>query len=205
MVVCRDAGVVFPHGQRPSWDGSGHLQQRCVSACCAVSWPVAPRGLQELSTARNVSTTAQFTSKLFYPDRTQPFLWSSDSLQNFGFTDDRFDFFADSCSVELSQDGNTYHVKSAVNPKSLIDVKITKAAPGFVAGKDGTSYYGPDPNNPLGSMHHAFWPRCTVEGKFFTEDGEVDMKGSALFVHAVQGMKPHHAGEWPAPLMTQGR
>jgi len=42
-------------------------------------------------------------------------------------------------------------------------------------------------------MRHAFWPRNTCEGTIVTKDGPVDFKGKALFVHALQGMKPHHA------------
>ena len=44
-------------------------------------------------------------------------------------------------------------------------------------------------------MRHRFWPRCQAEGSIITEAGEVDFKGKAFFVHALQGMKPHHAGK----------
>jgi hypothetical protein len=73
-------------------------------------------------------------------------------------------------------------------------LKIIRTTPGFVAGKDGKTLYGTDPKNPWGSMKHAFWPRCSVEGEIVTKDGPIDFKGRALFIHALQGMKPHHAG-----------
>lgn len=98
--------------------------------------------------------------------------------------------------MELSEDGNTYHIKSTRNQKNKVDVKFTKAAPSFVVGKDGTSYFGPDPEKPWGSMMHAFWPRCKTEGTCVTAEGTIDMKGTGLFIHALQGMKPHHAGEF---------
>lgn len=75
-----------------------------------------------------------------------------------------------------------------------MNIKITKAAPGFQGGKTGTSFYGTDPNEPWGWMRHAFWPRCTVEGSITTKDeGPVDFKGQGLYIYALQGMKPHHA------------
>ena len=43
-------------------------------------------------------------------------------------------------------------------------------------------------------MRHGFWPRCQAEGSIITQAGEVNFKGRAFFVHALQGMKPHHAG-----------
>jgi hypothetical protein len=70
---------------------------------------------------------------------------------------------------------------------------VKRIAPGFQVGRDGKTYYGTDPQAPWGSMRHAFWPRNTVEGQIITEDGPIDFKGTALFIHALQGMKPHHA------------
>ena len=72
---------------------------------------------------------------------------------------------------------------------------VRRTAPGFQVGKDGKSYFGTDPQNPWGSMRHAFWPRCECEGTIITNDGEIDLKGRALFIMALQGMKPHHAGK----------
>jgi hypothetical protein len=138
-------------------------------------------------------TTCQFNCKVFYPDGAKPYLWSSDALSNFGFDDSKLSCYADGCSIELSEDGSMYTIKSVTNENSLVDLKFKRAAPGFVAGKNGTSYFGTDSANPWGSMRHAFWPRCTVEGKIITKEGDIDCKGRGLFVHALQGMKPHHA------------
>jgi len=79
------------------------------------------------------------------------------------------------------------------NQKALVDLTIKRTAPGFQIGRDGRSYYGTDPKAPWGSMRHAFWPRNSAEGTITTEDGPVDFKGKAMFVMALQGMKPHHA------------
>lgn len=106
-------------------------------------------------------------------------------------------FHAEKCSIDLSPDGNAYYFKSNASPSTVVDVKFTRKAPGFVVGKNGTSYFGTDPQKPWGSMKHAFWPRCDVEGDFVTKDGVINMKGRGLFIHALQGMKPHHlAARW---------
>ena len=106
-------------------------------------------------------------------------------------------FHADKASVELSADSNMYYIKSAASPKTGVDVKFTRKAPGFAVGENGTSYYGTDPQKPWGSMRHVFWPRCEVEGDFKTHDGVLNMKGRGVFIHALQGMKPHHlAARW---------
>ncbi|KAF2494154.1 oxidative stress survival, Svf1-like protein [Lophium mytilinum] len=138
-------------------------------------------------------TTCQFNTKIYYPDGTTPNLWSSDPLSNIDFDDDKFSFFADGCSMELSEDGSFYTIKSATNEASLVNLKIIRTAPGFMAGKNGTTTYGTDPKEPWGSMRHAFWPRCHVEGSIITKAGEIDFLGKGFFSFALQGMKPHHA------------
>lgn len=77
--------------------------------------------------------------------------------------------------------------------RAIVNVKITRASSGFQAGETGKTLFGTDLDNPWGSMRHAFWPRCTAEGTISVKDGPLDVKGRALFVHALQGMKPHHA------------
>ena len=106
----------------------------------------------------------------------------------------KYSFHADNCAVTMSGDGTYYTIKSSTNKNCIVDLKFTRAAPGFVAGQDGTSHFGTDAQNPWGSMRHAFWPRCKVEGSFLIQTGKLSMDGLGVFVHALQGMKPHHAG-----------
>lgn len=94
----------------------------------------------------------------------------------------------------MGKDGKSYTIKSTTNENSLVNLTVTQIAPGFQVGKDGNTFYGTDPKEPWGSMRHAFWPRNTLEGTIVTKDGPIDFKGKALFIHALQGMKPHHAG-----------
>ncbi|KAK5004369.1 putative cell survival pathways protein [Elasticomyces elasticus] len=145
------------------------------------------------SNVAGIRTTCQFNTKVFYPDKATPILWSSDPLDKHSFDENMCCFRAQGCSADLSQDGESYTIKSSTNRKSIVDLKVTKDAPGFVVGNDGTSYFGTDPQKPWGRMRHAFWPRCRVEGSILTQGGELDFKGRGFFVHALQGMKPHHA------------
>ncbi|KAI9787164.1 MAG: putative cell survival pathways protein [Geoglossum umbratile] len=145
------------------------------------------------SNVAGVHITCQFNTKVFFPDGKTPPLWSSDQLENHGFDDEKLSFFADDVAVTLSEDGNEFTIKSVVNANSLVDLKIVKQAPAFVAGKDGTSTYATDPQVPRGWMKHVFWPRNKVTGTIVTEAGALDFAGRGLFIHALQGMKPHHA------------
>ncbi|KAI9770609.1 MAG: putative cell survival pathways protein [Geoglossum simile] len=145
------------------------------------------------SNVAGVHITCQFNTKVFYPDGKTPLLWSSNQLENYGFDDEKYSFFADDVAVTLSEDGNEFTIKSVVNGDSLVDLRITKEAPAFVAGRDGTSTYATDPSTPRGWMRHVFWPRNKVTGTIVTEAGALDFAGRGLFSHALQGMKPHHA------------
>ncbi|OTB08238.1 hypothetical protein M426DRAFT_317358 [Hypoxylon sp. CI-4A] len=145
------------------------------------------------SNVAGLRTTCQFTLKIFYPDTSKPHLWTSTPLNHVEFSEDKTSFYATDCAVELSEDGTAYTIKSMNDPQAIVNLKVTRVAPGFVAGKDGKTLFGTDLSNPWGSMRHAFWPRCAAEGSIMTKDGPLDFKGKAFSVHALQGMKPHHA------------
>lgn len=144
---------------------------------------------------RGIHTTAQFNTKIFNLKGDGPHNWHSDPLYNYMFDESMLSFAADNLSMSLNDDGNTYTLKSAVNDDSLVNLTFTRTTPGFVVGKDGTTYFGTDEQNPWGSMRHAFWPRCAVEGTIQTKKETLDLKGRGVFIHALQGMKPHHAGK----------
>lgn len=120
-------------------------------------------------------------------------MWSSSPLSNFKISDDKCSFYADDCTLELSEDGNTFTIKSRNDQRSIVDLKVTKTAPGYQGGKSGTTSYGTDLENPWGWMRHAFWPRCTSEGTILTQEGPIEFNSRAFYVYALQGMKPHHA------------
>lgn len=142
---------------------------------------------------RGVKTTCQFNTKIYDHDGPGKHQWCSDPLSNHGFDDPGTGFYADNVSVLLSEDGTTYTIESAVNEDNICNLTVKKTAPGFMAGENGTTFYGTDPNNPWGSMWHKFWPRATVSGTMQTRKKTYNVTGRAVFIHALQGMKPHHA------------
>ena len=144
-----------------------------------------------------IRTTSQFNTKIFSREAGKEHLWCSNNLNNYDFSEDGYSFYADDCAVDLSEDGKSYTIKSMNNEECIVNLKVTQACPGFQAGTTGNTLYGTDMNEPWGSMRHAFWPRCVAEGTMTTKEGPIDFKGQALFIHALQGMKPHHAaGKW---------
>ncbi|EXJ84367.1 hypothetical protein A1O3_05034 [Capronia epimyces CBS 606.96] len=144
------------------------------------------------SNVGGIHTTAQFNMKIFDHDGPGKHLWCSDPLSDYGFDESQTSFYAENLAFELNEAGDTYTIKSAVNDNCIVNLTVTRTAPGFQLGEDGTSYFGTDPANPWGSMRHAFWPRCTVTGTMQTPSREYKVDGRALYVYALQGMKPHH-------------
>lgn len=170
------------------WSKSSTVMSGQISIC------FLHLSLTEADCYRGIRTTCQFNSKIFNHDGPFQHLWCSDPLDNYGFDEGQYCFYADNLAVELDSVGTSFKIKSAVNENSIVNLTVTQAAPGFQVGKDGTTYFGTDPSHPWGSMRHAFWPRCDVEGTIITKDKTYDMQGRALFIHGLQGMKPHHAG-----------
>ncbi len=158
-----------------------------------ILWSQTASLLNHPNSFSGIRTSCQFNTKIFYPDGKTPNLWSSDALDGHGFDDRQLSFYADGCAITLNEEGTSYSVKSATNEASIVNLTVTRTAPGFQVGSNGKSFFGTDPQHPWGSVKHAFWPRCRVEGSIITKSGEIDFKGKALFIHALQGMKPHHA------------
>jgi hypothetical protein len=139
-----------------------------------------------------IRVTVQFNSKVYSADPAKH-LWCSSPLSNHDFSDDKNSIYADDCAVELSEDGKTYTIKSMNDQRSIVNLKVTRVTPAVQAGTTGKTLYGTDLKNPWGSMRHVFWPRCVAEGTITTSEGALDFKGRAMYVYALQGMKPHHA------------
>lgn len=145
------------------------------------------------SNLMGVITTAQFTFRLIKTkDSDIPTIWTSTKLENFKIKD--ANFYADNLSIELTEN-KTYRIKSSVTKDSIVDLTVTKLAPGIIFGKDGNTYFGDDINSPWGSMRHTFWPRNKVEGTILTPQGSYSIDGYTMYVKALQGMKPHHAAK----------
>lgn len=144
------------------------------------------------SNVANLHVTAQVSTKIFHPDGR--ITWSSNPLISTDYFDDtKHSFYADNIACILSDDGKSYTIKSAVDPTIFIDLVVTQTTPGFKIGKDGRTNFGTDPANPWGAIRHVFWPRNTLEGFIKVGDEKINFKGKAMYVMALQGMKPHHA------------
>ena len=149
-------------------------------------------------TYSGIRTTVQFNVKIFFPkSENKAPLWATNYVEEVDFSEDKTSFYGKDVAIELSEDGTKYTIKSMVNQGAVVNLSFTRAAPAFVAGKDGKSLFGDNPAAPWGSVRHAFWPRNNVEGSIVTKEGPIDLKGKGMFIHALQGMKPHHAaGKW---------
>lgn len=149
------------------------------------------------SNLMGVKTTAQFTFRLYNNEKGAEdpnCIWTSTALED--FRAEGSNFYAKDLSFEISEDGKTYRIKSYVCEDSMVDLTVTRLTEGVIFGKDGTTLYGDDKENPWGSMRHAFWPRCSVQGKLLLKnDVKLEIDGFTMFVMALQGMKPHHAAK----------
>lgn len=146
------------------------------------------------SNPTGLSYTAQFTCRVFNIDDATQNAWSSATLEDFGVENEGRDFKAKGVTVRLSEDLESYHLKMNCSKDTIVDVTVTRAVDGFKIGKDGTTTYGTDPAKPWGSMRHLFWPRCEASGVILVRGAPVTVDGGAAqFIHALQGMKPHHA------------
>ncbi|KAK9458811.1 oxidative stress survival, Svf1-like protein [Lipomyces oligophaga] len=146
-----------------------------------------------LSNLAGIHTTSQFTCRIYHPDKPEESVWTSTNLNDYHFNEDRTHFMADNVSIELNDDMTAYSIKSTVNKDSIVEVIIVREAPSFKIGKDGITKYGTDPEKPWGSMRHVFWPRSNVSGKITVKGVDIAVDGKAMFVMALQGMKPQHA------------
>jgi len=145
------------------------------------------------SNVGGIHTTAQFNSKIFDHDGPGKHQFCSDPLKDYGFDEPQTSFYAENVAMEMNEAGDAYTIKSARNEKCIVNVTVTRSAPGFQIGKDGTTNFGTDPAHPWGTMRHAFWARCTVTGTMQTPNKTYNMNGLGTYSYALQGMKPHHA------------
>ncbi|AQZ09254.1 SVF1 (YDR346C) [Zygosaccharomyces parabailii] len=109
-------------------------------------------------------TQAQFTFRIFDSKKPEELnLWTSTKLDNFRIEGPNF--YADNLSVEIDEEGHTYHFRSNVNEKSRVDLVISRLVPGCKVGDNPSTYYGDNVEEPWGEMRHVFWPRNRVTGK----------------------------------------
>lgn len=142
----------------------------------------------------NINFTSQFTCLICKEDDPNYKVWSSVNLGNFVING--ADCSADGgFSIKLNKEGTEYTFASGtVAPDAIINLTFKVVDRGFKIGADGASRYGTDLAKPWGTMQHFFWPRAEVSGVIKAKDEAIELKDtSAMYVMALQGMKPHHA------------
>ena len=75
-----------------------------------------------------------------------------------------------------------------------LDITRPASAPGWKIGKgpkSGTSYYGPDIENPEGFVFHSFWPLTYCSGHVIYKGKAIAASGPGMYVHAIMGMRPN--------------
>ena len=174
---------------RPDWGSNVETQTFYITTASHVCFVQIIH-----SNPTGLSYTAQFTCRVFNIDDASQNAWSSATLEEFGVENEGRDFKAKGVTVKLSADLTSYHLKMNCSKDTIVDVMVTRVVDGFKIGKDGLTTYGTDPAKPWGSMRHLFWPRCEAKGVILVRGAPVTVDGGAAqFIHALQGMKPHHA------------
>ncbi|KAL2811972.1 oxidative stress survival, Svf1-like protein [Aspergillus granulosus] len=130
--------------------------------------------------------TCQLNVKI-WNHNSKEHLWNSDPLEHHCFTEDMNTIFGDNFSIALDADRDAYEFKSARNEAALIDLVVKRIAP--------------ERDNLWDEIRYRFWARAAVTGTIRTPEkeynfGSGESPGRAVFSHAIQGMKSHHAAVW---------
>ena len=70
-------------------------------------------------------------------------------------------------------------------PASCAGWKVGAGAEG------GKSFFGANQASPDGFVVHRFWPRAHTSGHILLKGQALDARGTGMFVHAIQGMRPN--------------
>ncbi|KAF8968154.1 oxidative stress survival Svf1-like protein [Flammula alnicola] len=147
--------------------------------------------------------TIQFTCKIANPSRGEN-TWKSLNVTNFvtpppGY--DKRSSKADEFSVLFksnpgSEFPESYTVRANLGVDLQVSLEVQRPAsiPGYKVGKGpegGYSYFGTDPKNADGYVIHRFWPRIQATGHLIRSGKADPLKGTGMFVHAIQGMRPN--------------
>lgn len=147
--------------------------------------------------------TIQFTCKIANP-RTGEKTWKSINVTNFvtpppGY--DKRSSKADEFSVLHKSTPGTdfpesYTIRANLGQDLQVSLELLRPAsiPGYKVGKGpqgGYSYFGTDPQKSDGYVIHRFWPRLQATGHLIRSGKADPVKGTGMFVHAIQGMRPN--------------
>lgn len=144
--------------------------------------------------------TIQITVRIFNPNNNET-TWKSVNVTNFApgvdkrsARSDQFNITHKSNPDPNSPEGYSVVANCGDDLKLSFQVNRPASIPGFKVGggpKGGYSYFGPDVENPEGYVIHRFWPRNMVTGHIIQNGKAEEFKGTGMFVHAIQGMRPN--------------
>ena len=147
--------------------------------------------------------TIQFTCKWHNP-KTGKTVWKSLNVNNFVTPPpghDKRSSKADEFSVIFnSKPGSEYPESYTINANLGVDLQVAievsrpASVPGYKVGagpRGGYSYFGHDSAKAEGYVIHRFWPRFIASGHIIQNGIAEAIKGSGMFVHAIQGMRPN--------------
>lgn len=129
--------------------------------------------------------TIQFTARFFGAGINT---FKSVNMANFKLSPDRRSATADNMSITLNPECDKYSVQLTHEKELLVIFDFKRVDRGFKIG-GGKTYFGKD--RSAGFVEHKFWPKCEVNGTIVVDGKAFDISGSGLFVHAIQGMRPH--------------
>ncbi len=109
-------------------------------------------------------------------------------MSNFQLSPDRRSAKADNMSIILNPECNKYTVTLRHNAELIVSFEFERVDRGFKIG-GGKTYFGKDKS--AGFVEHKFWPKGNVKGNIVVDSRAYDISGVGLFVHAIQGMRPH--------------
>ncbi|KAF8312480.1 survival factor 1 [Clavulina sp. PMI_390] len=152
--------------------------------------------------------TVQFACKIWDP-KSQEKTWKSVNVSNFvtpppstgSKTYDKRSSKSDSFTVAHnaapsdSTFAESYMITANLDKDLQISVEVSRPAAisGFKLGKGpkgGFSYFGHNPDSPDGYVVHRFWPRTHISGHIINKGQAIEAKGTGMFIHAIQGMRP---------------
>jgi len=159
-----------------------------------------------------VPATSQITFKLYNP-KTKKTIWKSVNAS--GFKSNGRSCKSD--QFEIKHTGTptteeTYLVTANLDKTTQISLKFTKpaSAPGFKLGDGphgGISIFGKDQEDGKrdGIVVHRFHPLVKSSGSLMIDGQVYDATGEAMFVGAIQGMRPDSvASRWNFAFFTSG-
>lgn len=160
-----------------------------------------------------VPAQSQLTFKLYNP-KTKKSIWRSLNASGFQPGTDRRGCKANEFEIKHSgspETEETYSITGSLDKTVQISLEFTRpaSAPGFKYGDGedgGFSTFGKEQGEKKdGMVIHRFLPMGFTKGSLIVEGKVVDAKGDAMFVHAIQGMRPNNvASRWNFAFFTTG-